>query len=108
LLIFTLSEDTMIEEMMREPLAKTIKYIKPVGYDSATGLTAQVYRQMHTDFLPAPLVALHAPIPEVQAGVWSILRETLMAGDVNRSHKEAVAATVSKANECPSASTRIR
>jgi AhpD family alkylhydroperoxidase len=35
------------------------------------------------------------------AGVWSILRETLMAGKVDRSHKEAVAATVSKANECP-------
>jgi AhpD family alkylhydroperoxidase len=35
------------------------------------------------------------------AGVWSILRETLMAGEVNRSHKEAVAAAVSKANECP-------
>jgi AhpD family alkylhydroperoxidase len=91
----------MITEMMREPLAKTIKYVKPTRYDTATGLTAQVYDQLQTDFIPAPLVALHSPLPEVMAGVWSILRETLMAGKVKRSYKEAVAATVSKANECP-------
>ncbi len=35
------------------------------------------------------------------AGVWSILRETLLAGNVDRSRKEVVAATVSKANACP-------
>ena len=91
----------MITEMMREPLAKSIKYVKPIKYDSAEGLTARVYDQLQTDFIPAPLVALHSPVPEVMAGVWSILRETLMAGEVNRSHKEAVAAAVSKANECP-------
>jgi len=101
LLILTLSEDTMIAETMIERMAPTMKYVKPVQYGSATGLTAQVYRQMHTDFLPAPLVALHAPIPEVLAGVWSILRETLLSGEVDRSHKEAVAATVSKTNTCP-------
>lgn len=91
----------MITEMMREPLAKTIKYIKPIGYDSAHGLTAQVYDQLQADFIPAPLIALHSPIPELMAGVWSILRESLMAGKVSRSQKEAVAVTVSKANECP-------
>jgi AhpD family alkylhydroperoxidase len=91
----------MFIELMRDPLAKTIKYIKPIAYDSAQGLTAQVYDQLQSDFIPAPLVALHSPVPEVMAGVWSILRETLMAGKVNRSHKEAVAVTVSKANECP-------
>jgi AhpD family alkylhydroperoxidase len=91
----------MITEMMREPLAKTIKYVKPVRYDSAKGLAAQVYDQLQTDFIPAPLVALHSPVPEIMAGVWSVLRESLMAGKVNRSYKEAVAATVSKANECP-------
>ena len=91
----------MITEMMREPLAKTIKYVRPIRYDSADGLAAQVYDQLQTDFIPAPLVALHSPVPQVMAGVWSILRETLMAGNVNRSYKEAVAATVSKANECP-------
>ncbi|HET9912577.1 MAG TPA: carboxymuconolactone decarboxylase family protein [Anaerolineales bacterium] len=91
----------MITEMMREPLAKTIKYVNPVKYESAKGLVAQVYDQLQTDFIPAPLIALHSPVPAVMAGAWSMLRETLMAGQVNRSYKEAVAATVSRANECP-------
>lgn len=91
----------MITEIMREPLAKTIKYIKPVGYDSAQGLTAEVFDQLQADFMPAPLIALHSPVPELMAGAWSVLRETLMAGQVDRTHKEVVAAAVSKANECP-------
>jgi AhpD family alkylhydroperoxidase len=90
----------MLTEMMREPLAKSIKYVQPISFESARGLTAQVYDQLQADFLPAPLIALHSPVPEVMAGAWSILRETLMAGNVNRAHKEAVAVTVSKINEC--------
>src|SRR6266508_4326022 len=82
-------------------MAKTIKYVKPVQYRSATGLTADIYRQMQADFLPIPLLTLHSPTPEVLAGVWSILRETLLAGGVERAQKEVVAAVVSKTNECP-------
>jgi AhpD family alkylhydroperoxidase len=96
-----LEEDQMITETIRDQMAKSIKYVKPVAFEWATGLTAQVYQQLQTDFLPAPLVVLHSPVPDVMAGVWSILRETLLAGDVDRSHKEAVAATVSKTNACP-------
>ncbi len=88
----------MIVEIIREQMAKTIKYIKPTPYRSATGLTAEVYQ---ADFLPVPPVTLHSPLPEVMAGVWSILRETLTAGQADRALKEAVAAAVSKINECP-------
>jgi AhpD family alkylhydroperoxidase len=91
----------MFEKTVREQMVKSIKYIQPIDYDAATGLTAAVFQQMQEDFLPAPLIALHSPVPELLAGVWSLLRETLLAGSVNRSHKEAVAATVSKTNECP-------
>lgn len=91
----------MITETIREQLAKSVKYVKPIPYHAATGLTAQVYQQLEADFLPAPLVILHAAVPEIMAGVWSMLRETLLAGKIDRSHKEAVAATVSKTNECP-------
>jgi AhpD family alkylhydroperoxidase len=90
----------MIVETVIERLAQT-RYVKPVLYGSATGLTAQVYRQMQTDFLPIPLLTLHSPAPEVLAGAWSILRETLLAGSVDRAQKEVVAAVVSKTNECP-------
>jgi AhpD family alkylhydroperoxidase len=95
-----LEEDQMIAGALRDQMVKTIKYVKPAAFDSATGLTAQIYQQLQEDFIPAPLVVLHAPIPDVMAGVWSLLRETLLAGDVVRSHKEAIAATVSKTNEC--------
>jgi AhpD family alkylhydroperoxidase len=91
----------MITEAIREQMTKTIKYIQPVQYASATGLTAEVYRQMQADFLPVPPLTLHSPAPEVMAGVWSILRESLSAGHVDRALKEAVAATVSQVNECP-------
>jgi len=91
----------MIAEAIRAQMSKTIKYVKPVPYGEATGLTAEVYGQMQADFLPVPPLTLHSPLPRVMAGIWSILRETLQTGKVDRALKEAVAATVSKTNECP-------
>jgi AhpD family alkylhydroperoxidase len=91
----------MIAEMIRERMAKTIKYIQPVPYGSATGLTAQVYQHMQAESLPVPPLTLHSPAPEVMAGVWSITRETLGSGEVDHALKEAVAAAVSKTNQCP-------
>jgi len=91
----------MITEMILAQIAKTIKYVKPVPFGSATGLAAEVYQQMRADYLPLPLLTLHSPAPAMMAGVWSVLRETLLAGRVDRTLKEVVAATVSKINECP-------
>jgi AhpD family alkylhydroperoxidase len=91
----------MIAETIQAQMAKSIKYIAPVHLGAATGPTADLYAQMQEDFFPAPLLTLHAPMPDVMAGVWSILRETLLAGQVDRAQKEVVAATVSKTNACP-------
>jgi AhpD family alkylhydroperoxidase len=91
----------MIAETIRERMAQTIKYVTPVPYAAATGLTADVYQQMQADFLPVPPLTLHSPAPQLIAGVWSILRETLDTGQVERALKEAVAAAVSKTNTCP-------
>jgi AhpD family alkylhydroperoxidase len=90
----------VITETLREKMAKTIKYIEPVQYSSAMGLAAEIYQQMQDDFLPVPPLTLHSPVPEVMAGAWSILRETLRTGHVDRALKEAVAAMVSKTNTC--------
>jgi AhpD family alkylhydroperoxidase len=94
-------EVAMLAETIWERLMRLIQYVTPVSYGSATGTTAQVYQQVQADFMPAPLVVLHAPVPEVMAGVWSILRETLLAGSADRAYKEVVAALISKANVCP-------
>jgi len=44
---------------------------------------------------------LHSPSPELLAGAWSACRESLLVGSVRRDVKEAVAATVSRINQCP-------
>lgn len=91
----------MIADAFREQAARAIRYIRPVQYSDATGLTMRVYQQMQADFMVAPVLTLHSPIPEVMAGAWSALRESLLAGEVDRTLKETIAATVSKSNACP-------
>ncbi len=77
-------------------------YIQPVAIGSAEGLVTQVYAQIKRDFgaIVAPF-ALHSPSPKLLAGAWMVCRETELVGNVRRSIKEAVAATVSKINQCP-------
>jgi len=79
-----------------------IKYIQPVVAAKASGLTAQVYRQIKRDFgaLVEPFT-LHSPAPQLLAGVWMATRETELVGKVRRELKEAVAAVVSQLNQCP-------
>ena len=79
-----------------------IKYIQLVTAAEANGLTAQVYPQIKHDFgaLVEPFT-LHSPAPQLLAGVWVATRETLLVGNVSRKIKEAVAATVSRLNQCP-------
>lgn len=80
----------------------TTKYIHPVKANSAEGLVSQVYAQIKRDFgsLVEPFT-LHSPSPKLLAGVWMVCRETELAGNVRRDIKEAIAATVSKINQCP-------
>jgi len=80
----------------------SIKYIQSVAPDSAEGLVAQVYAQIRREFgaLVEPFT-LHSPSPELLAGAWSACRESLVVGSVRRGVKEAVAATVSRINQCP-------
>lgn len=91
----------MIADTFREQSAKAIRYVRPVPFGDATGLTLRVYQHMQADFMVAPLLTLHSSQPNVMAGAWSILRESLMAGRVDRTLKETVSATVSKLNACP-------
>ncbi|MCI0712250.1 MAG: carboxymuconolactone decarboxylase family protein [Chloroflexi bacterium] len=91
----------MIDGTIRDQMARTVQYVKPTRFNDATALTRELYRQMQANFLPVPPLTLHSPVPEVMAGVWSILQETMQAGQVDRALKEAVAAATSKVNECP-------
>jgi len=79
-----------------------IRYIQPVALNSTEGLVARVYPQIKKEFgaLVEPFT-LHSPSPELLAGTWSACRESLLVGSVRRDVKEAVAATVSRINQCP-------
>ena len=79
-----------------------MKYIRPVSANSATGLVADVYDQIKKEFgsLVEPFT-LHSLIPNLLAGAWMAARESELAGNVRRDVKEAVAATVSRINQCP-------
>lgn len=79
-----------------------IKYVQPVDVTTASGKLAEAFEQMRRDFgMVVSLVLLHSPVTELFYGVWAVLRETLLVGNVPRNLKEAVSATVSKINECP-------
>ncbi|MFI7433698.1 carboxymuconolactone decarboxylase family protein [Micromonospora haikouensis] len=84
-----------------------IRYVDAVRRGRASGLVAEVYRQVERDFgVLAPPMALHAPAPEVLAAAWLLLRETLVVpGAASRAAKEAVATAVSLGNTCPYCAT---
>ena len=79
-----------------------IRYIQAVAPNAAEGLVARVYPQIKKEFgaLVEPFT-LHSPSPELLAGAWGACRESLLVGSVRRELKEAVAATVSRINQCP-------
>jgi AhpD family alkylhydroperoxidase len=80
-----------------------IRHLTPVRRKAAVGLVGRLYERIEAEFgMLAPPLALHAAAPEVLAGVWLIVRETLLVeGRVTRAAKEAVASAVSLANTCP-------
>lgn len=79
-----------------------VKYIHPVKPNAAEGLVAEVYAQIKRDFgkVVEPF-SLHSPLPKLLAGAWMASRESEIVGNVPRGTKEAIAASVSKLNQCP-------
>ncbi len=64
-------------------------------------VVAAIYAQIRRDFglVAAPFRA-QAPVPEILAAAWSVLREAVLGGVVARRVKETVAAVVSQTNRC--------
>lgn len=79
------------------------RYTSPQPPKAATGVVADVYAQVATDFgieRASTFVVLSAAPPLLTA-TWALVRESLLAGHVSRTDKEVVAAGVSLANRCP-------
>ena len=77
----------------------TYRFFTPPKASTATGLTAEVHRQLREDFLgPLPTFQALSAAPEVMAATWALMREALLAGDADRVEREVVASAVSRAN----------
>jgi AhpD family alkylhydroperoxidase len=81
---------------------KFVNHIEPIAPRKARGLVADVYAEARREFgrLPEP-VSILSPDEELLAAWWASLRETLLAGQVPRARKEAVAAAVAATQRCP-------
>jgi AhpD family alkylhydroperoxidase len=85
-----------------------VRYIAAVRPRDADGLLGRIYGEVKHDFGVlrdrdgnSPFLA-HSPDPELLAGMWSVLYETILVeGAVTRADKEAIAAAVSSTNDCP-------
>ncbi|MEO3745189.1 carboxymuconolactone decarboxylase family protein [Plantactinospora sp. B5E13] len=79
----------------------TYRFFRPAPVRSATGLTAEVYRQLRDEFLgPVPTFRALSAAPELLAATWALMRESLLAGQTSRVDRELVASAVSRANHC--------
>lgn len=76
-----------------------IRYIKSSAPDTLAGkVLCQIQKEFGAEVEP---FTMHLPVPELLAGVWIAVRETLLAGSGRRDAKEVVAAAVSALNRCP-------
>lgn len=79
---------------------RRVKHLSPLDYSQATGLARRVLDRMARDFQVVTPMTVHLSSPELLAAVWALGRETLAAGPLERSRREAVAAAVSTINTC--------
>jgi AhpD family alkylhydroperoxidase len=80
----------------------SIRYLSPQQRPPAQSLAGQVYRQIKQEYgVIADPFRLHAPVPALLAGIWSVTREIGAERSVPWPVKETVAAAVSQSNACP-------
>ncbi|NUT37278.1 MAG: hypothetical protein HOV79_29890, partial [Hamadaea sp.] len=82
-------------------MASQYRFFTPPSLKTATGRAGAVQAQLAAEFPAAsPTFSALSPVPELMAGTWALMRESLLAGVVPRIDKEVVATTVSRANRC--------
>jgi AhpD family alkylhydroperoxidase len=84
-------------------MANLINYVTIVSPKAARGVVGEVYGQVKREIgRLVEAVTMFSPDTEVLVSSWAAFREPLLAsGRASRMSKEAVAATVSRLNECP-------
>jgi hypothetical protein len=81
---------------------KTMRFVHAVPRRQATGLVAEVYEQIDNDFFINGSLTSRSKVPNLLAAIWTGGRETILVSDhLDRTTKEAIAATLSSINDCP-------
>lgn len=81
---------------------KTMQYLHLPETPRDESLNAQVYAMVEEEFFINGSITSHACVPELMAGMWLSGREIVLVSDqLNRTTKEAMAATLSQLNDCP-------
>lgn len=92
-----------LQKVMFESLSvKTMRYVDAVPTKQVSGLLAKIYKQVDEDFFVNGSLTSHSAVPELMAGVWIGGREAIIQpGELDQKTKEAMAATLSRVNDCP-------
>ena len=81
---------------------KTMRYVDAVSSKDAGPLVREIYDQIAEDFFINGSLTSRSKVPGVLAAIWTIGREAILVDDkIDRTTKEAMAATVSSINDCP-------
>jgi AhpD family alkylhydroperoxidase len=87
--------------ILQEMAPRQVRYLSRLDYNKANGIAREALQQMEKEFLPGPPITLHLANPELLAGVWSMVRESMVVGLEGRTLREVIAGTVSRLNTCP-------
>lgn len=92
----------LIEELIfRNVAPQAIRHLAKPDLGTREPLLRRVLDQAAREFQLAPPLTVHSVDPELMAGLWHATREAYVVGAADRAMREAVAAAVSKLNECP-------
>ena len=81
---------------------KTMRYVHAVPHSKANGVVGEIYKQINEDFFVNGSLTSRSKVPSLLAAIWTAGRETILVSDqIDRTTKEAIAATISSVNDCP-------
>jgi len=81
---------------------QTMRYVSSVPLNRADGALKAMYEQINRDFFINGSLTSRSRVLDVFAAIWILGRETILVDDlVDRTTKEAIAATLSSINDCP-------
>ena len=81
---------------------KTMRYVDAVSSKDAGPLVTEIYDQIAEDFFINGSLTSRSKVPGALAAIWILGREAILVDDkIDRTTKEAMAATVSSINDCP-------